>query len=119
MSCYRCGGDHNSQFCPELKRDKNIAKQTEILEAQERRLKSEDKTRKKAERAEMIAAQKADPNYKSPTKKLFKFGLWFFVFMFAFAGLGKISENNLWEEVIVIVLITCIAGIIYWFKKKK
>ena len=73
FNCDRCGGDHKTDSCPERARDKNIAKQTKILEAQEERIKLENKSRVKAEKEAVKAAKLADPNYKSPTKKLFKF----------------------------------------------
>ena len=114
--CDRCGGDHPISSCPERARDKDIAKQTKILEAQEERIKLENKSRVKAEKEAEKAAKLADPNYKSPTKKLFKFILWSFVFIFAFAGIAKLGEANLLHWFVIIV---CIAGVLYWFKKKK
>jgi hypothetical protein len=114
--CDRCGGDHPVSSCPEVARDKNIAKQTKILESQEERIKSENKSRVKAEKEAVKAAKLADPNYKSPTKKLFKFFLWSFVFVFSFAGFAKLVEAGLAHWFIIIV---CIVGIAYWFKKRK
>ena len=83
FNCDRCGGDHKTDSCPERARDKDIAKQTKILESQEERIKLENKSRVKAEKEAVKAAKLADPNYKSPIKKLFKFIIWFHVIMFA------------------------------------
>lgn len=94
MGCYRCGGDHQSAHCPELKRDRQIEEQTEILKAQERRALNDIKQQAKQKKAQLKAAREADPNYKSPTKKFLKFALWAFIFMFAFAGFAKLMETS-------------------------
>ena len=92
FNCDRCGGDHQTVSCPEVARDKNIAKQTKILESQEERIKSENKSRVKAEKEAVKAAKLADPNYKSPIKKLFKFILWFHVIMFVLICIAELVK---------------------------